>query len=134
MIQVYNDIMPLNDNFEVPNEAATTYFERVLQVKDFFKEILGYLTYFQKIYNFFKSVIFYIYWFVSIIFFAICCYFLILIIGILWRLAKEFVNYMIYYLNNKKKYTQAAVPEINSSNNQRVIAESSRGIKPIFFF
>ncbi len=56
MIQVYNYIMPLNDNFEVPNEAATTYFERVLQVKDFFKEILGYLTYFQKIYNFFKSV------------------------------------------------------------------------------
>ena len=122
--------MPLNDNFEVPNEAATTYFERVLQVKDFFKEILGYLTYFQKIYNLFKSVIFYIYWFVSIIFFAFCCYFFILICGILWRLAKEFVNYMIYYLNNKNKFTQAVVPEINSSNNQRVIAASSQGIKP----
>ena len=38
MFRIYNDELPLNENFEIAEEATLTVFERISLLKDLFKE------------------------------------------------------------------------------------------------
>jgi hypothetical protein len=61
MFRFHNEMISLNDNYEIADQGSLLLIDRVLQVKDFFNEFLNCFSYFFKIYNFVKNVFFYIY-------------------------------------------------------------------------
>jgi hypothetical protein len=119
MYRIYNDILPLDDNFEVANQV--TMFGRVLKVGQFIKDNLKMLSFAYKIYSFIKNVLYYFYLFLTGIFFAVCCYFLILIIGYLARGFLNLMGFAYEYIKNKKINHEVVLANSNPTESFRTI-------------
>jgi hypothetical protein len=48
MFRFHNEMISLNDNYEIADQGSMSLIDRVLQVKDFFKEFLNRFSYFLK--------------------------------------------------------------------------------------
>jgi hypothetical protein len=121
MFSVYNEMIPLNDNFEIENDDSLTFFECIFKVRDFFKECLKYLSYLYKIYEYFKKVLYYIYCFFSLLFFALCCYLTILFLGFMCRGAKKLFLFMVSYVQHKRAQASNQPPLVV---NQPILNEN----------
>jgi hypothetical protein len=111
MFRVYNEIIPLNDNYEIADEVSLTILERLFRVGDIFKECFKYLSYLYKIYEYVKTVLYYIYCFFSIIFFALCCFLTILLVSHICRGAKNLFYFLAISITKKLYHRQ--LPFIN---------------------
>jgi hypothetical protein len=122
MFRIYNDELPLNDNFEIAEEATLTVLERISLLKDFFKESFKYLSFLYKIYNYIKSAFYYIYCFFSFIFIAFCCFIFLLFMRFLYHGGKCFVFFMIDYVKNRNNVAQQTVSQLAVPTHQNFLA------------
>ena len=94
-------MIPLNDNFEIENDDSMTFFEYFSRFRDFIKDCIRYFSYLYKIYEYFKKVLYYIYCVISLLFFAIACYLTILLLGFMYRGAKQLFFFLVSYIKYK---------------------------------